>query len=139
MARTRVVIVGDGTVLSAGVERLLRASPRIELKAIRHDGAAVFDCIRQARPQVIVVPSIGPSAATQVGIEELLREYPSACVVALRFEQSSIDVYHAERVEYATVAGFISAIEKAGTERKADAPTSDGLPSDAPGGPSEGR
>jgi chemotaxis response regulator CheB len=134
-----VVIVGDGTVLSAGVERLLRASPRIELKAIRRDGAAVFDCIRRAQPQVIVVPSIGASAATQVSIEELLREYPSACVVALRFEQSSIDVYRAERVEYATVTGFISAIEEAGEERETSTPTSDVMPGGAPGATSEGR
>ena len=134
-----MVIVGDGTVLSAGVERLLRESPRIELKAVRRDGAATFDCIRQAQPQAIVVLSVGASAATQVGIEELLRECPSARVVALRFEQSSIDVYHAERVEYATVTGFISAIEGAATKREPDTPTDDAPSSGAPGGTPEGR
>ncbi len=135
MARTRVVIVGDGTVLSGGVERLLRESPRIELTAIRHGGATVLSGVRAAEPQVIVVSPVGAGAARQISIEDLLLACPSACVVALRFEQSSIDVYHAERIEYAAVTGFISVIEAAGTQRETDALTSDV----APCGTSEGR
>lgn len=134
-----MVIVGDGTVVSAGMELLLRDSPRIELTAVRRDGAEVLNCIRTAEPEVIVVPSIGATATGPFSIEELLRECPSARVVVLRFEQSSVDAYHAERVEYATVTGFLSAIEGAGTEQETNTPPSDVPPSGAPCEMSEGR
>lgn len=134
-----MVIVGDGTAATAGVERLLSESPRIDLKVVRRGGAGVLSCIRDAEPQVIVVPSVGAGAANQVSIEGLLRECPAVRVVLLRFEQSSVDVYHVERIEYTTVSDFLSVIEGAGTERETDTPTGDAPPSGAPGGTPEGR
>lgn len=129
MEHRRVVIVGNGSLLTSGVESLLRENAAIDLHPIREEGERLFTRIRETDPAVIVLAANDASAGRPVSIERLLRENPSARIVAVGFGQARIEVYRSERVDYASVADFMAAIDAAGTTT-AEEPTEPSVPGD---------
>jgi hypothetical protein len=125
----RVVIVGNGSLLTSGVESLLRENPAVDLQPIREEGERLFARIRETDPAVIVLAANDASAGHPVSVDRLLRENPSARIVAVGFGQAAIEVYSSERVEYATVADFMAAIDAAGTTT-AEEPADPSVPGD---------
>ena len=100
MAKRRVLIVGIGSLLEEGVERLLAAEADLQVSDMTFTEEATFvqDVLRK-RPDVILFHEAGP--LTEDRIFELLRAIPTTetlRVIILRSSDNAIDLYEKRRV-----------------------------------------
>lgn len=114
MQQKRVLILGDGKLLSVGVTKLLQKQPNIEVVTIEAGDPKALGKIRDSKADVVVVPSYDP-AACPVEIGRILSEIPGAkvVVISLGSERTEMNVYKSERVVEASLEELIAAIEQA--------------------------
>lgn len=96
----RVMIVGSGSLLDEGVERLLRSRESIQVSGIVYsDDTSFLQDVSDMRPDVILLNEAGPLDSLR--ILELLKNIPTLAslrVVKVRTEDNTIDLYERRRV-----------------------------------------
>lgn len=96
----RVMIVGSGSLLDEGVERLLRSRESIQVSGIVYsDDTSFLQDVSDMRPDVILLNEAGPLDSLR--ILELLKNIPTLAslrVVTVRTEDNTIDLYERRRV-----------------------------------------
>lgn len=114
MQQKRVLILGDGKLLSVGVTKLLQEQPNIEVVTIEAGDPNAMGKITESKIDVVVVPSYD-SAARPVEVGRILKESPGArvIVISLGSERTEINVYKSERVVEASLEELLTAIEQA--------------------------
>ncbi|MBI4308103.1 MAG: hypothetical protein HY684_04790 [Chloroflexi bacterium] len=118
MRTTRVVLLTNRSLLSAGVGRLLQAIQGVELVIVAGDDPDAGGKIRQVAPQVIILDSCDASLGEEP-ILRILDQYPRAKVIALNLNHHGIDVYQMRRLKQANLDGLLAAIQGAATPNKA--------------------
>lgn len=106
----RVVLLSSGSLLAAGVERLLGAECGLDICVVAEHDPEIAAKLRRLAPSVIVVDS-GKIATAEGVITRILQEHPQAKVIALNLNRTDIEVYRMERLVQADTQGLLEAIQ----------------------------
>lgn len=110
MANTQVVLLTNGSVLGAGIHRLLQEAAGLDVTVVEADDPGAENKVRQATPQVIVLDT-GDSSLGEGVITRLLSHHPKARVIALTLSHTGIEVYRMKRVSQADPGELLAAIQ----------------------------
>jgi DNA-binding NarL/FixJ family response regulator len=102
MAKTRVLLADDHTVVAEGLEALLRDT--FELVGVVYDGRALLDAAEKLRPDVIVTDISMPLLNGLDAVRQIRSRRPDAKVVVLTMHQ---DVQLAAEAFRAGVSGYL--------------------------------
>lgn len=89
MARIRVLIADDHTILRAGLRMLIEAQPDMEVIGEAADATETVNRARDLRSDVVLLDLSMPGATGQVTIERLVRLVPSPRVLVLTMHDDS--------------------------------------------------
>lgn len=129
MPNTQVVLLTNGSVLGAGIHRLLQEAAGLDLVVVGADDPEAESKVTKAAPHVIVLDT-GDSALRDGAITRLLSHHPRARVIALALSHTGIEVYRMKRVSQADPGELLTAIQgrrararpvEKNTQEKADA------------------
>ena len=110
MPNTQVVLLTNGSVLGAGIHRLLQEAAGLDLVVVETNDPNAESKVRQAAPQVIVLDA-GDSSIGDGVITRLLSHHPKARVIALTLSHTGIEVYRMKRVSQADPGELLAAIQ----------------------------
>lgn len=105
----QVVLLKSGSLVAAGVHRLLQGVDGVELHVVTADDPEASAKIRDLAPGVIVLDS-GDLCLREGVIPRFLGEHPNAEVIALSQNHSDIEVYRIERSLHTDLPGLLEAI-----------------------------
>lgn len=108
MRKKRIVLLSNGSVLAAGVERLLQNIDRVEFSTVPGEDPEAVVTIKRLAPTAIVLDS--GDALSKASITRLLEGIPKVRVIALRADQKGIEVYRMSRVWETNLEGLLEAI-----------------------------
>lgn len=117
----RIVLLSNGSLMSAAVHRLLGADPGLEICVLAEHDPDIVAKLRDLAPRVIMLDS-GNMAATASVITRILHEHPQAKVIALNLDRADIEVYRMKRVVRADAEGLLDAIRGKPTSAKETLP-----------------
>ncbi len=115
MKKRRVLVFGNHSLLISGVLSLLREHPEIELITGGDEGE-LYQKIREAAPQVVVVDAGQVGGNGGLNITRVLRENPGSTLVALSLDQPGIAVLRSRQMTRATWEGLLGILD--GAHRK---------------------
>ncbi|HTS31411.1 MAG TPA: response regulator transcription factor [Bryobacteraceae bacterium] len=101
MAKTRVLLADDHTVVAKGLEALLKDD--FDLVGVVHDGRALLDAAEALRPEVIVTDISMPLLNGLDAIRQIRSRWPTMNVVVLtmhRETQLAVDAFRAGATGY---------------------------------------
>lgn len=117
MRAKRVVLLGNRSLLTAGVQRLLEGVDSLDLSIVAAGEPAAIARLHPPAPEVIVLDSGDPSLGEGV-ITHLLGQHPKARVIALDLNRRGIEVYRVRRVVETDLDGLLEAIRGKRMPRK---------------------
>ena len=111
MPPKRVLMLDDGRLLADGVGRLLGSQRNIELFVVDSGDRRFLSKVKEARVDVIVVPSLD-TRKSLLGIAKILRENPGARVISCGFDRDEINIYRSEPAVGASFEALLSVIQE---------------------------
>lgn len=110
MRNLRVVLLTRGSVLGAGVQRLLQGVSGLDLIAVPAGDPQAETTVRQASPDVIVLDSSDMPNGAGI-IPRVLHENPRAKVITLSVDSDDMEVYRMKRVVQTSLDGLLEVIQ----------------------------
>ncbi len=110
MPNTQVVLLTNGSILGAGIHRLLKEAAGLDLVVVEAHDPDAESKVRKAAPHVIVLDTVAPSLRDDV-ITRLLSHHPKARVIVLTLSHTGIEVYRMKRVSQADPGELLAAIQ----------------------------
>jgi chemotaxis response regulator CheB len=109
-ARLRVLILSDRSLFGEGIEGLLRQEPGLEIVGLDTDPGKAMQCIRETRPDVVILTD--GEAATGIGFEllRLVREGFPMRIVELDLATNSLCIYCGEQETVTEVRDLADAV-----------------------------
>ncbi|MCL4394919.1 MAG: response regulator transcription factor [Chloroflexi bacterium] len=104
MAKIRVLVCDDHTILREGIRLLLNSQPDLEVVAEAVDGRDAVEKARAVRPDVILMDIAMPMLNGLEATRQIRREWPDARVLVLTMYES--DEYVSQMLE-AGAAGYV--------------------------------
>ncbi len=111
MAKARVILLSHGSVMAAGVLRLLQAAGDLEVVAVTIGDPDAERKVMQFAPDIIVL-DCDDAEMEQRAVTLLLRHNPDAGVVLLNSSRSDAEVYRLERVAQPTIERLLDVIHR---------------------------
>lgn len=112
MAKRRVLLLRNGSLLMAAVRQLLQQEGResLDLQWVAPDDPEAAARIVRFAPEAIVLDAGEPSGGREC-VARLLANLPGTRGIALKLEQTDLEVYRTERVSEASLDGLLAAIQ----------------------------
>ncbi len=111
MAKERVILLSNRSVLAAGVLRLLKAMDGLEVIAVADDDPEAERKVMHFAPHIIIL-DCDDEEMEQRAIPLLLRHNPGASIVSLNPRRSDAEVYRLERVAQPTIERLLEVIHR---------------------------
>ncbi|GEM_PF-6005755 len=111
MGHKRVLIVGDGRLLSEAARRLLKAQLNIELIVINPTEPDLLCKVKKTQADVIVIPSYN----TDTGFErvaQILKENPGTRIISFGLDHTDLNIYQSQPAVKASLEELLLAIER---------------------------
>ncbi|MBI4494612.1 MAG: hypothetical protein HY690_17685 [Chloroflexi bacterium] len=128
MSRKRVLLLSNGSLLTASVLRLLEGVEELELELLAADDPEASARIDHFAPQVIVLDAGGPPVGREL-VARMLLALPRTRVIALNLERADMEVYRAQRVSGASLHTLLEAIhgKRKGSQSRATEQPEEGV------------
>jgi DNA-binding NarL/FixJ family response regulator len=104
MAKLRLLLADDHTVVREGLVALINAQPDMEVVAEAGDGRAVIEQVQSCQPDVVIMDVAMPELNGAQATEQVRRIYPNVKVLALSVHE---DTSLVRRLLEAGAAGYI--------------------------------
>ena len=109
MAKERVVLLSNHSLLAAGILSLLEGVDGLEVAVVSVDDPDASCKMRHFAPHVIVLDGTGGSSA-RTAITQLLKQNPVARIVSLNLGHRDVEVFRMERLTVSSSEEFLAAI-----------------------------
>ena len=108
----RVYLLSSRSLFGQGITSLLCHEMRLEIVGHETDIDRAVECIKELRPDVVIVDSADPEVDIMPSVMCILREKLDTKVVGIDLEDNTICIYREERREIMEVEDLIEAIEQ---------------------------
>lgn len=110
----RLVVLYGSSLLIAGLETCLKASPEIELVRIQPAQSNPMQQLFSLRPDVIIFDSGDSRLGTLLGTTQLTRDNPGAFIIELDAANNCLTILSSQQQEVTKSEDIVEAIRKAG-------------------------
>jgi DNA-binding NarL/FixJ family response regulator len=109
-AMVRVLVLSDESVLSFGVERLLRREATLEIVACEAAADEVLGRIQTLQPNVVILTPARQQGESTLAWLRILRDMPGIRLITLDLQDSAIGIYQGMTQPVQDVADLLDAI-----------------------------
>jgi DNA-binding NarL/FixJ family response regulator len=107
----RVLILSSHPLFGQGVESLLRREVRLDIVGRETDIDRAVECIKELRPDVVIVDSGDPAGDPTPAVMRILREGVGVKVIGLNLQDNTMCIYRGELRVVKEVKDLVEAIE----------------------------
>jgi DNA-binding NarL/FixJ family response regulator len=112
-SKVRVLVFSDESLLSLGIETLLRGETLLETASCESDMGETLDRIRAFEPQVVILATYQQYGETASNWMRILKDAPGIKLLGLSLQDNTICIYRGDTQQMEEGADLLRAIEQA--------------------------